>query len=882
MGGGDNMLIISSILDETGFEKGSKRLMNAIKSLSNSVKSIGVSTQKSLAGAVSSAKRLVPLLVGVGSAYGVLSKAVNAFMSENQQLSSQMSSIWTALGNVLGPIITQFVTWITTAVSYLIELLRLLGLTTKTASEASKSAKGAGGALQKTVAGFDELNKLSEGGGGGGGAGLKDPENLPKWLAMLAEALKSKLWDDAANIIINKFNELIHTFAENAEKFGQKIGEYLGGALHIIARTIDEVNWHELGQGRANFFNGLMENVDGKDLGKILVGAITMAFKIVTGFLENLDGEKLGKLFTRIVTGALNSLTTAIEKADFHKIGENIRKFFENIDWDAIKLALKDLLKAAWEGAVDFLAGLLNMDRDDVIVTFKLLAIAIGLVATAISTVKFASFVGGIINHTSAIGKLIEAFQLAAGGAGTFGEALIACFGSGGAVAGASGAASGLATTLAGLSAAFPIVAGAAAMTGVVLLDNKLSNEYAKKAYDETGGSVEALAAKMNDLAEMASHEEQIIWETAAGIDNFGYSAQEARYAGEAYNELLAMLAESLDITTMELKEQIEAAGGDVTKIDALVNANKNLVESSIETQDALSGTAEQTAETAKALDSAAEDIEDGVNVIDDLMKQWAEAADKATSDISTSTDKNISQAADSATGESEKMTSEVSGDFEEMNSEVQGKMNDLTGIVQNGFANAVAGAHSWGSDLIYNFTNGMAAAFPYLQQGMEVVAQIVRSYLGFSEPEKGPLSNFHTFAPDMMKLYAQGIEQNSNEVLGAVSDLAGGISDAMKAGSYNLGLSTDSFVPSIPDVPFTMPMMAGGGVLPYGIGGSGWGGENEPNAELIEAVDNLRVMIGDLQYALEHMQWIAQFGNVRAVVQEITKVQKQMERANG
>ena len=40
---------------------------------------------------------------------------------------------------------------------------------------------------------------------------------------------------------------------------------------------------------------------------------------------------------------------------------------------------------------------------------------------------------------------------------------------------------------------------------------------------------------------------------------------------------------------------------------------------------------------------------------------------------------------------------------------------------------------------------------------------------LGFSEPEEGPLSDFHTYAPDMMKLFAKGITDNA----GLVTDAA-------------------------------------------------------------------------------------------------------------
>lgn len=47
----------------------------------------------------------------------------------------------------------------------------------------------------------------------------------------------------------------------------------------------------------------------------------------------------------------------------------------------------------------------------------------------------------------------------------------------------------------------------------------------------------------------------------------------------------------------------------------------------------------------------------------------------------------------------------------------------------------------------------------------MSGVAQTVKDFLGFSEPKEGPLSNFHTYAPDMMDLYAKGIKENTNKV---------------------------------------------------------------------------------------------------------------------
>ena len=60
-----------------------------------------------------------------------------------------------------------------------------------------------------------------------------------------------------------------------------------------------------------------------------------------------------------------------------------------------------------------------------------------------------------------------------------------------------------------------------------------------------------------------------------------------------------------------------------------------------------------------------------------------------------------------------------------------------------------------------------------------------MKNFLGFSEPKEGPLSNFHTYAPDMMKLFAEGIYRNLGVVEQAMDDL--GSIAASEVGGYSL-----------------------------------------------------------------------------------------------
>ncbi|MEE3460121.1 MAG: hypothetical protein VZQ75_09730 [Candidatus Faecousia sp.] len=80
---------------------------------------------------------------------------------------------------------------------------------------------------------------------------------------------------------------------------------------------------------------------------------------------------------------------------------------------------------------------------------------------------------------------------------------------------------------------------------------------------------------------------------------------------------------------------------------------------------------------------------------------------------------------------------------------------------VKDGFWEKLDGAKDWGKDLISNFVSGITQKWEDLKSSVRGVAQTVKDLLGFSEPKEGPLANFHTFAPDMMMLFAKGIRDN-------------------------------------------------------------------------------------------------------------------------
>ena len=98
--------------------------------------------------------------------------------------------------------------------------------------------------------------------------------------------------------------------------------------------------------------------------------------------------------------------------------------------------------------------------------------------------------------------------------------------------------------------------------------------------------------------------------------------------------------------------------------------------------------------------------------------------------------------------------------------------------------------ALTWGKDMIQSFINGIKEKVGALTDELEATAEEIASFLGFSEPEKGPLSNFHTFAPDMMDLFAQGIRDNIPEVRKAAEDMAAAVAQPVNASTLTFNIA--------------------------------------------------------------------------------------------
>lgn len=98
--------------------------------------------------------------------------------------------------------------------------------------------------------------------------------------------------------------------------------------------------------------------------------------------------------------------------------------------------------------------------------------------------------------------------------------------------------------------------------------------------------------------------------------------------------------------------------------------------------------------------------------------------------------------------------------------------------------------ARQWGSDLISNFANAITQAIPNLIAAASSAAQSVADFLHFSEPERGPLSDFNQSGGDMIDNFIKSMKGEEYNLKTALNQTANVIYTGMTGTDYSGALS--------------------------------------------------------------------------------------------
>jgi len=121
-----------------------------------------------------------------------------------------------------------------------------------------------------------------------------------------------------------------------------------------------------------------------------------------------------------------------------------------------------------------------------------------------------------------------------------------------------------------------------------------------------------------------------------------------------------------------------------------------------------------------------------------------------------------------------------ISNIFQGIVSGISNSMSNVYNAIKGGFDQAVgfvkglaSSAWTWGADIVNGIANGIKGAIGNVVDAVKSIAEKIRSFLHFSVPDEGPLTDYESWMPDFMSGLANGIEKSRGLVEKAMKGVA-------------------------------------------------------------------------------------------------------------
>ena len=321
-------------------------------------------------------------LLSIRGIYSLLSKASSAYMSQDTELANKMQAVWVGLGAMLEPVISGIANVLLKGVKYINIFIKALTGVDLLAKAMQKSLNGTAKSaknLNKTLAGFDELNNLDT------TSDVSSPNIDTNWISAFNDVEINTSWADK----IREFGEWFKnntptltgllaglTFGIIAFKSGldgiKSIG--LGIAIYGVVKGIQDVielikdpSWEKFGKVVQDI--GLVVLGLGLFFGNIPTIIVGALFLIVGYVIEHWDEVKEAtKLLWEFVKEGFWTLVRVVEGI-FTTIGALIRAPFDTL-WDIVQ-GVFDGIKTILKGIAQVFKGIFTGDIKTVLNGFK-------------------------------------------------------------------------------------------------------------------------------------------------------------------------------------------------------------------------------------------------------------------------------------------------------------------------------------------------------------------------------------------------------------------------------------------------------------------------------------------------------------------------------
>lgn len=286
---------------------------------------------KGLSGIISKVTKWGLALFGIRGAYSMISRAMSTLSQQDKNMASQIQYIQWALAQAIAPVVKFIINAVKLIMDYINKIWTILFghdlfKGPKEFASSMKSASGSAQKIQKSLAGFDEMNILgdntaSAGGVGGGGVATPefDTDSVIKGLDKVKNKVKElketyvkstndmgKALSDpkAFKLAYGNWDWLMMGIVEIMSSINKIVigfGQIFGGVFDLIKgiatlnlKTILEA-FIKMGEGVANIWRGIFGIIDG-----IFMTIIGVIKGVVLSIINLFSGvpKAIGKFFT--------------------------------------------------------------------------------------------------------------------------------------------------------------------------------------------------------------------------------------------------------------------------------------------------------------------------------------------------------------------------------------------------------------------------------------------------------------------------------------------------------------------------------------------------------------------------------------------------------
>ena len=316
------------------------------------LKDIFESINKTMDKTIAKVSKWVLAIFSVRSAYTAIRSAMSTLSQYNEQLANQLNTIKLVFASALEPVVIRLVDLVyrlLTYVNYIAKAWFNVDLFASASAKAMKNGAKNAEKMRKSMAGFDEMNVVSNNSGGGAsaGSGFVAPEDapIPSWIKWIAEnkdlVIGGLLGIGTALLLLNlggllKNLTAIGTILSTIWGFVQPLFTFIGANAVVIGGII------------------------------LIIGGVALAIKGVIDYLKDPTWENFGVMLTGIgiiatgvllIFGGFPALITLIIGAVV-ALGVAIYK-----NWDKIVQFTKELvqkIKDAFGNAIDWIKNSFN------------------------------------------------------------------------------------------------------------------------------------------------------------------------------------------------------------------------------------------------------------------------------------------------------------------------------------------------------------------------------------------------------------------------------------------------------------------------------------------------------------------------------------------